>query len=52
MLSPQVTEVTRAGRRFVPRTQRELVALSLQVVPRTALVRPVIERDIARGIFR
>ena len=54
MLCTHVVEVTAAGtrRRPLPRTQRELVALSLEVAPKVALVRPVVERDVARGMFR
>ena len=53
MLYPQVTEVVRAGTAPppFPRTQRELVALSLRVNP-TLTVRPTVERDRPRGLFR
>lgn len=54
MLYPHVTEVVRAGAsasHAFPRTQRELVALSLRVNP-VKTVRPIVERDRPYGIFR
>ena len=53
MLYPQITEVGRAGnpQHQFPRTQRDLVALSLRLNP-TRTVRPTVERDHPRGFFR
>jgi hypothetical protein len=53
MLYPHVTEIARAGHAAhpFPRTQRELVALSLLANP-AKTVRPMLDRDHPRGIFR
>jgi hypothetical protein len=50
---PHVTEIVRAGRASppFPRTQRELVELSLRAHPNKP-VPPVIEPERPRGIFR
>lgn len=54
MLYPHVSEVVRAGAPLAqafPRSQRELVELSLRTTP-SKTVRPVVERDRLPGIFR
>lgn len=54
MVHPFVTEIVRAdsSQRSFPRTQRELVALSLRVNPPVRTVKPVVEGGRRGGIFR